>query len=57
MVSLEYTLRNVYFGNNSNKIFSISTDFMVNAFEKFGFGPDFVKWVHVLTKNTKSCIN
>lgn len=35
----------------------ISTDFMLKAFEQFGFGTDFVKWVDVLMKDTKSCVS
>ena len=34
----------------------ISKDFMVQTFKKFGFGPDFVKWVSVLMADAKSCI-
>ena len=35
----------------------ISKDFMINAFQKFGFVVDFVKWVCVLMKDTKSCVS
>ena len=35
----------------------ISKDFMTNAFQIFGFGVDFVKWVCVLVKDTKSCVS
>ena len=36
---------------------SISKDFIIWSFRKFGFGEKFIKWVEVLTKNTESCIN
>jgi exodeoxyribonuclease III len=36
---------------------SISKEFMIWSFKKFGFGDNFIKWVEVLTKNTESCIN
>ena len=36
---------------------SISKDFMINAFQKFGFGVDFVKWVCVSMKDIKSCVS
>ena len=35
----------------------ISKDFMINAFEKFGFGVDFVKWDCDLMKDTESCVS
>ena len=35
----------------------ISKEFMLEAFKKFGFGEHFVKWVHILMNNSKSCIN
>ena len=35
---------------------SISRKFMIKAFERFGFGQDFVKWVGVLMCNNKSSI-
>ena len=34
----------------------ISKDFMVQTFKRFGFGPDFVKWVSVLMADAKSCV-
>ena len=34
----------------------ISKDFMIYTFKKFGFGPDFVKWVSVLMADTKRCV-
>ena len=34
----------------------ISKDFMIAAFEKFGFGPDFIQWVKVIMANTQSCM-
>ena len=36
---------------------SISKDFIVWSFKKFGFGENFVKWVKVINSNTESCIN
>ena len=30
---------------------------MLNAFKKFGFGPDLTNWVAVLMSDTKSCIS
>jgi hypothetical protein len=36
---------------------SISKDFMVSAFEKFGFGPDFLRWINILMFDSKSCIS
>jgi len=36
---------------------SISKDFIIWAFKRFGFGEYFVRWVHVLTTGTESCIN
>jgi len=30
---------------------------MINAFQKFGFGVDFVKWVCIFMKDTKNCVN
>jgi len=35
---------------------SISKDFMLCAFEKFGFGPDFLQWVRILMSDAESCI-
>ena len=35
----------------------ISKDFMLKAFEKFGFGGDFVRWVSVLMRDAKSCVS
>ena len=35
---------------------SISKTFMRNAFQKFGFGNQFLKWVQTIMSNTKSCI-
>ena len=35
----------------------ISKDFMINAFEKVGFGVDFVKWDCDLMKDTESCVS
>ena len=35
---------------------SISKQFMLCAFRKFGFGTDFLQWVSTLFKNTRSCI-
>ena len=29
---------------------------MIHTFKKFGFGPDFVKWVNVLMADAKSCV-
>ena len=34
----------------------ISKDFIVNAFTKFGFGEDFLRWTKILMEDTKSCI-
>ena len=34
----------------------ISKKFMITAFERFGFGPQFVKWVCILMSNTRSRI-
>ena len=36
---------------------SISKDYILWAFKQFGFGPSFIKWIDVLTKQTKSAIN
>jgi hypothetical protein len=36
---------------------SISKDFIIWAFKRFGFGDYFVRWIQVLTANTESCIN
>lgn len=36
---------------------SISKDYILWAFQKFGFGEYYIKWVNVLMKNTESCIN
>ena len=36
---------------------SISKEFMLWSFKQFGFGENFVKWIHALTTNTESCIN
>lgn len=36
---------------------SISKDFVIWSFEKFGFGANFINWVKVITANTTSCIN
>ena len=36
---------------------SISKPLLLTAFDKFGFGPDFKKWVNILIKGAKSCIN
>ena len=36
---------------------SISKDFMINSFKKFGFGEEFVRWVEVLMADTQSCIS
>ena len=35
---------------------SISKNFMLVAFRKFGFGPDLLQWVKVLFANTRSSI-
>eukprot|EP00745_Piridium_sociabile_P036415 TRINITY_DN6533_c0_g2_i5.p1 TRINITY_DN6533_c0_g2~~TRINITY_DN6533_c0_g2_i5.p1 ORF type:complete len:740 (-),score=40.77 TRINITY_DN6533_c0_g2_i5:39-2090(-) len=35
---------------------SISKDFMLNAFRKFGFGETFISWCKVLMKNAQSCM-
>lgn len=35
----------------------ISKKFMIKTFEKFGFGPEFVRWVCVLMNDSKSCVN
>ena len=35
----------------------ISKDFMLKAFEKFGFGGDFVRWVSVLMRDAKGCVS
>ena len=35
---------------------SISRKFMITAFRKFGFGPEFIKWVEVLMHNNRSSI-
>ena len=36
---------------------SVSKDFINWAFQRFGFGQSFFRWVRVLTANTESCIN
>ena len=36
---------------------SISKKLLVTAFDRFGFGPDFQKWVNILVKDSRSCIN
>lgn len=36
---------------------SISKEYMIWTFKKFGFGPNFINWIEVLTKNTESSIN
>ena len=35
----------------------ISKDYMLEVFKKFGFGPEFIRWVKILMSETKSCIN
>ena len=35
----------------------ISKEFMIKTFKKFGFGPNFISWVNLLMKETRSCIN
>ena len=34
----------------------ISKDFMIHTFKKFGFEPDFVKWVSVLWQTPKAVL-
>ena len=36
---------------------SLSKEFMYKSLEKFGFGPIFIKWIHILNTNTVSCVN
>ena len=36
---------------------TISKDFILSAFKRFGFGSNFVNWVNVLLKNTESRLN
>lgn len=36
---------------------SISKDFIIWSFKKFGFGNNFTNWVKVINANTESCIN
>ena len=36
---------------------SVCNDFIIWAFQRFGFGESFWRWVKVLTANTESCIN
>ena len=33
----------------------ISKEFMLKTFKKFGFGPNFISWVELLMKDTRSC--
>ena len=35
----------------------ISKGFMLKTFKKFGFGPNFISWVELLMKDTRSCTN
>ena len=36
---------------------TINKKFLLETFNIFGFGPQFVQWVKTLTNNTESCIN
>jgi hypothetical protein len=36
---------------------SISKDFIIWSFKKFGFGENFIKWLRVIANNTESCLN
>ena len=36
---------------------SLSKSYLLHVFDVFGFGPDFQRWVHILTNNSQSCIN
>ena len=36
---------------------TISKEFMLHAFSKFGFGDNFIYWINIITANTTSCIN
>lgn len=36
---------------------TISKEFMLDAFTKFGFGNTFIGWINIITSNTSSCIN
>lgn len=36
---------------------SISKDYILWSFKKFGFGDNFINWVKVITAKTESCIN
>ena len=35
---------------------NLSWEFMYNALEKYGFGPDFISWIHVLYNKPEACI-
>ena len=35
----------------------ISKKFMLKTFKKFGFGPNFISWIELLMKDTRSCTN
>ena len=35
----------------------VSKEFMLNSFEAFGFGKDFLSWVKMLMNDTKSCVS
>ena len=47
----------VIVGLDYSKAFdSINKQFLVKSFEKFGFGPYFIKWVEVLMNDTQSSV-
>ena len=47
----------VIVGIDYSKAFdSINKQFLVKSFEKFGFGPYFIKWVEVLMNDTQSSV-
>lgn len=35
---------------------SISKEFMLNAFKRYGFGDNFIRWAQVLFSSTRSCV-
>ena len=36
---------------------SLSKQFMITCFKKYGFGPNFERWISVINANTQSCIS
>ena len=36
---------------------SLSKEFMFSCFERYGFGPNFQKWISVINEDTQSCIS